>query len=145
MFVAYFARFEGKRDINSRINFVYHLRGSTLMDVLKSWLRVALVALLGTFIAIGCADTGGGGGDAAAPAEETEPVAATELVAAEGGEEAAAEAGEEPMTELEPAEDAAAEDGGEGDAEPMTELEPAEEAAADEGAGEAAAEEAPAE
>ncbi len=121
------------------------------MDVFKSWLRIALVVLVGAFILIGCAD---GGGDAAAPAEESDAMPATEMAPAEeAGEEAmtemetaedaAAEGGEEAMTEMEPAEDAA-----EGGEEAMTEMEPADEMAADEGDGgdaEAAAEEAPAE
>ena len=114
------------------------------MDVLKSWLRVALIALLGSFIAIGCADTGGGGGEAAAPADEPETVEATEIVAAEGAEEAMAEEGmaeegmaeegmaEEGMAEEGMAEEGMAEaaeggdDGGEAESVPATELAPAE-------------------
>lgn len=131
--IRYLGTFERKRDINSRTNFVYQVRGSTSMDVLNSWLRIALVALLGTLIIIGCADTGGGGEEAAAPAEEPATVEATELVAAEGGEEAEAaeEAAEEGMGEEAAADDAAAE---EGDAE----MADAEDAGDDGGEGEAA-------
>lgn len=113
------------------------------MDVLKSWLRVALVALLGSFIAIGCADTGGGGEEAAAPADAPETVEATEVVAAEGGEEATAEEGmaDEGMADEGMADEAAADDGGDemadtaeggdemadtAEATPATELTPAE-------------------